>query len=71
VNNDSRFKVPVNVAVKEPWAGVVSGEADSNFIAICASAHNVADGRIDVVVSRRACTANHMEGMAMKVEWVL
>jgi hypothetical protein len=45
-----RAQVPVNVAVEEPGARVVSKEADGDIIASVAHAHDVADDRVIEVV---------------------
>ena len=57
--------MPVNVAVEEPRARVVSKEPDRDIIARVADAHNVADDRVIKVVGRITGTADHGERMAM------
>ena len=57
--------MPVNVAVEEPRARVVSKEPDRDFIARVADAHDVADDRVIKVVRRITGTADHGERMAM------
>jgi hypothetical protein len=45
-----RAQVPVNVAVEEPGAGVVSKEPDRDNVASVAHAHDIADDRVIEVV---------------------
>jgi hypothetical protein len=46
----SPFQMPINVAVQEPRAGVVSEESDRDIIAVVADVHNVADDGVDIVI---------------------
>jgi hypothetical protein len=62
--HDVRIQVPVDVAVKEPWAGVVGKESDGYKVrSACANAHDIADDRVDKVVACTSSTPNHVEGM--------
>ena len=60
-----RVQVPINVAVEEPGARVVSEEPDRDFIARVAHAHDVANDRIIKVVCRITSTADYGERVTM------
>jgi hypothetical protein len=47
----SPFQVPINVAVEEPRARIVSEESDRDLIARAADAHDVTFNGVDVVIS--------------------
>ena len=70
---DLPFQVPIDVAVEEPWAGVVSVESNRDVIAYArvADAHDVAHDRVVIVVKRGTCTPNHVECVPMQVDRVL
>ena len=57
--------MPVDVAVEEPRARVVSEESDRNIITRVADAHDVADDRVVIVVRRITSTSDYGESMAM------
>ena len=63
--------MPVNVAVEEPRARVVSKEPDRDIVAGVADAHDVADDRVIKVIRGISSTADYEEIMAMYVNWVL
>ena len=52
-DDDSRFQVPINMAVKEPRARVVSGKAESDVIASSTNGYNISSDRVVVVVGLR------------------
>ena len=59
------------MTVEEPWARVVSEEADSStVIRGRANRYNVALGRVHVVVRRVSGRANDREGVTVKVDGV-
>jgi hypothetical protein len=63
----SRIQVPVDVAVKEPWARVIGEESDGHDIRLAgADAHDIADDRVDEVVGVASGAPDHMEGMLVK-----
>ena len=57
--------MPVDVAVEEPWAGVIGEEPDGDLIIFVASAnaYNVAHQRIDPVVLRAVRATDYVEYM--------
>jgi hypothetical protein len=59
--------VPVNVAVEEPWASVVSHEADGHVVASTAGADDVTAGRVDEVGSGLPGALDNGEGVTVKV----
>ena len=59
-------KVPVDVAVEEPRAGVVGRETNRNVVSRRASADSVTLGRVDVVVAVVSGTANDVEGVLLQ-----
>ena len=63
--------MPVNVAVEEPRARVVSIEPDRDIIAEVAHAHDITDDRVIIVVRVITSTADNEEVMAMQVNWML
>jgi len=61
---DIRIQVPIDVTVEEPWARVVGEEPNRYDVSgTCASAHNVANDRVDKVVGRVPSAPNNMERM--------
>jgi hypothetical protein len=68
---DSLLQVPVNVAMKEPWARVVSEESKRNFISRITDAHDVADHRVVKVVGRVTSAADDVERVSVQVDRVL
>jgi hypothetical protein len=63
--------VPINVAVEEPRARIVSDESDSDLIARLPDAHDVADNGVVKVISIAASTADDVEGVPVQVNGVL
>jgi hypothetical protein len=63
--NHEHGQMPINVAVEEPRARVVSEESDRDIITRVADAHDVADDRIIKVVRRITSTPDYGESMAM------
>lgn len=63
--------MPVDVAVEEPRAGVVSEEPNRDVVARVADAHDVADDGVHKVVRRVSGAANHGERMSVQVDGVL
>lgn len=53
--------MPVDVAVKEPGSGVISGETDSNVVGASTSVDDVTNDRVNIVVSGLTSTADHVE----------
>ena len=68
---DSLCQVPIDMAVEEPRARVVSYEPERNIIGRAASAYDVAHNGIVEVVRRVACATDDVEGMSMQVDRVL
>ena len=63
--NRERGQMPINVAMEEPRARVVSEESDRDIITRVADAHDVADDRVVIVVRRITSTSDYGESMAM------
>ena len=68
---DSRLQVPIDVAVEEPRARVVSPEPERNIIGRGAGAYDVAHDGVVEVVRRVARAADDAECMSMQVDRVL
>ena len=62
-DGEASLEVEVDVAVEEPRARVVGGEADGDVVAVITDAHGVALGRVVVVVGRLASRADNIEGV--------
>ena len=69
--NDGRVQVPINVAVEEPWAGIVGKEADRDVVASVADTHNIANHGVNEIVGRIPGATDHGEGVPMQVNGVL
>ena len=67
----SPFQVPIDVAVQEPRAKIVSEESDRHIIPCISHAHDIADDRVVIVVSRTSSTADHVEVVPMQVDRML
>ena len=67
----SRFKMPVDVAMQEPWAGIVCLEPESYIISSIADVDGVSLNRVLVVVRSASGDANDIECVAMQVEGML
>jgi hypothetical protein len=63
--------MPVNVAVEEPRARIVSEESDRDVIAGAPDAHDIAFDGVVVVISRAAGAADDVEGVSVQVNRVL
>ena len=65
--------MPINVAVEEPWARIVSEESDRDVIVIgyVSDAHNIADDRVVEVICLVAGAADDVEGVSVQVNGVL
>jgi hypothetical protein len=65
--------VPIDVAVEEPWTGVVSEESNRDVIVRgdVTDADDVAHNGVDIIVSRVTGTPNHMERVPVQVDRVL
>ena len=59
------------MAVQEPRARVVSEESNRHIIPCISHAHDVADDRVNIVVSRISSAADHEEVVPVQVDWVL
>ena len=59
----ARVEVEVDVAVEEPWAGVVRREANGDIVTRRTSADGVTLDGVDVVVLGAAGRANNVEGV--------
>lgn len=66
-----RLQMPVNMAVQEPRARVVSDKSECDIIASTADAHDIPTNRDSIVVGRAARNAHNIKCMAMKMERVL
>ncbi len=69
----SPFKMPINVAVEEPRARIISKESDRDIITRIRVpvAHDIANHGIVIVISRVAGAADDVEGVSVQVNWVL
>jgi hypothetical protein len=65
------FQVPINVAVEEPRARIVSDESDRDVIVIVPDAHDVANDGVVKVISRVASTTDDVEGVPVQMNRVL
>jgi hypothetical protein len=65
--------MPINVAVEEPRARIVSEESDRDVIVIgyVSDAHNIADDRVVEVKCLAAGAADDVEGVSVQVNGVL
>jgi hypothetical protein len=64
----SQLKMPVDVAVEDPGAGVVSSPANSNIVAVITNADNITTRRVVVVVIVLSRGANNIESVSVQVE---
>ena len=63
-NYDIRIQVPIDVTVEEPWARIVGEEPNRYDVRrTCASAHDIANDRVDKVVGRVPSAPDNMERM--------
>jgi hypothetical protein len=70
-SENSRSKMPINMAVEEPWSRVISHKANRNLISRSADADYVTHYRVVPVIGTVPCAANDPEGMAMKMDRML
>ena len=63
--------MPVNVAVEEPWAGIIGDETNRDIIPSDTNTHDIADNRVVIVVGRVTSAANHMEVVTMQMNRML
>ena len=63
--------MPIDVAVQEPRSSIVSEESDGHIIPRISHAHDIADHRVVIVVSRISSAANHVEVVPVQVDRVL
>ena len=63
--------MPINVAVEEPRARIVSEESDCDIIARFPDAHDIADDGVVVVISLALGAADDVEGVSVQVDRVL
>jgi hypothetical protein len=67
----SPFQMPIDVAVEEPRARIVSEESDRDVIVRVSDAHDIAFDGVDKVITLAAGTADDMEGVSVQVNRVL
>ena len=70
-SENSRSKMPINMAVEEPWSRVISHKANRNLISRSADADYVTHYRVVPVIGTVPCAANDPKGMAMKMDRML
>jgi len=63
--------MPIDVAVEEPRARIISKESDRDIIARVPNAHDIAKNGIVIVISLVAGAADDVEGVSVQVNWVL
>ena len=62
--HDLRIQVPVDVAMKKPWASVVGKESNGHNVRMTSpNAHDIADDGVVEVIGFTSSAPNHMEGM--------
>ena len=59
----SRFEMPVNVAMEEPWARVIRAEAECDIVTTTTNAEDITARRVHVVVGGTSGGTNNVEGM--------
>lgn len=67
-DSKAEVQVPVDVAMQEPWAVVVSDKANGDVVASVSNGDDVAADGVLVVVYRASGASNDREGMTMKME---
>jgi hypothetical protein len=67
----SPFQVPIDVTVQEPRSRVVSEESDRHIIPQSSHAHDIADHRVVIVVSRISSAADYVEVVPVQVDRML
>lgn len=68
---NARLQMPVNVAMQEPWSGVVSGESERDIVSGASDAHDITAHGIDVVVRRASSNAHDVKRVSMEMERML
>ena len=63
--------MPVNVAVEEPRAGIVSDETNRDIIPSVTNAHDIPNNGVVKIVGRVASAADHIEVVAMQMNRML
>ena len=63
--------MPIDVAVEEPRAGIISEESDRDVIARVPDAHDIAFDGIVEVISAAAGAPDDVEGVSVQVNRVL
>ena len=58
---DARIEMPVNVAVEEPWPGVVCHKTDCNVVSELSNAHDVPSNRVLIVIRRAPRNSHHLK----------
>jgi hypothetical protein len=56
-----RGEMPVNMAMEEPWPGIIGHKTNCNFITRIANADYVTDYRVVPVIGTVPCTADDVE----------
>jgi hypothetical protein len=56
--------------VKEPRAGVISGEPNGDVVASVSDAHNITAGRVHIVVVGLPSAANDIESMSVPIQTI-
>jgi len=65
-NGETELEMPVNVAVKIPRTGVVSGPTNGNVITSRSERDDVTTRWIGVVVGCLSCAANNVENVLLR-----
>ena len=63
--------MPINVAVEEPRARIISEEPDRDVIVSVSDAHDVADDWVVKIISLAPGAADDVEGVSVQVNRVL
>jgi hypothetical protein len=63
--------VPVNVAVEEPWAGIVGDETNCDIIPSVTNTHDIPNNGVVKVVRCVTSAADHIEAVAMQMNRML
>ena len=63
--------MPIDMAVKNPWSGIIGREAEGNIVATRSDANCITARWVGVVVCSAACGTNNIENVAVQVERML
>lgn len=63
--------MPVNVAMKEPWARIIRLEPERHVVRVRTNANCVSSDRIDVIIRGTARDADDIECVAVQMERML